>query len=129
MLKDDHFSSVVEACWDIYKKKNSDYTRGQRVEKPLDNFYQAAEHNGVTVLQAWGVYFYKHVSAVWAFVKDGKVESEPIEQRLYDVINYAILLLLWLEERHEHSDTPGETYEKEEPSPQAFPGRLSGTGY
>jgi hypothetical protein len=44
------------------------------------------------------VYFYKHVSAVWRFLKDGKVESEPIDGRLHDVINYSILLLLLVRE-------------------------------
>jgi hypothetical protein len=64
----------------------------------------AAENNGVTALQAWGVYFYKHVSAVWRFLKDGKVESEPIEGRIYDVINYAILLALLVKEMRGEAD-------------------------
>ena len=95
MFQNEHFRSVVEACWKIYDQKGIDYTRGKGDEDRLDNFRRAAENNGVTFIQAWGVYFYKHISAVWKFAKDGKVESEPIEGRLYDVINYSILLLLW----------------------------------
>lgn len=98
MLQNDHFVETVMKCWEIYDYKGNDYTRGKGDLDRTDNFKMAAENNGVTVLQAWGVYFYKHVSAVWRFLKDGKVESEPIEGRIYDVINYAILLLLLVKE-------------------------------
>jgi hypothetical protein len=94
MLRNQHFSEVIMKCWRIYNRKGNDYTRGKGDLDRGDNFRQAAENNGITPLQAWGVYFYKHVSAVWRFLKDGKVESEPIEERVYDIINYSILLLL-----------------------------------
>jgi hypothetical protein len=93
MLCNDHFRQSVLACWDIYDKKGKDYTIGKGDADRLDNFNMAAENCGVSVRQAWGVYFYKQVAAVFKFVKDGRVESEPIESRLYDVINYCILLL------------------------------------
>jgi hypothetical protein len=98
MLANEHFATAVMACWKIYDHKGNDYTRGKGDLDRTDNFKMAAENNGVTPLQAWGVYFYKHVSAVWRFLKDGKVESEPIEGRIYDVINYSILLLLIVKE-------------------------------
>lgn len=98
MLCNRHFSKVVMACWKIYNHKGNDYTRGKGDLDRTDNFKVAAENSGVTPYQAWGVYFYKHVSAIWRFLKDGKVESEPIEGRVHDVINYAILLLLLIEE-------------------------------
>ena len=98
MLNNRHFSKVVMACWKIYSHKGNDYTRGKGDLDRTDNFKVAAENSGVTPYQAWGVYFYKHVSAIWRFLKDGKVESEPIEGRVHDVINYAILLLLLIEE-------------------------------
>jgi len=97
MFKNRHFFRSVVACWAIYDAKGEDYTRGLGDLDRSDNFKKAAENNGITPYQAWGVYFYKHVSAVWRFLKDGKLASEPIEQRLYDVINYAILLLLLIE--------------------------------
>ena len=98
MLANKHFSETMMACWKIYDHKGNDYTRGKGDLDRTDNFKQAAENNGVTPFQAWGVYFYKHVSAVWRFLKDGKVESEPIDGRLHDVINYSILLLLLVRE-------------------------------
>ena len=99
MLKNEHFCRVIETCWDIYDRKGKDYTRGKGDLDRLDNFNEAAEQNGVSSVQAWGVYFYKQTAAVWKFVKDGTVESEPIEGRLHDVINYSILLLLIIKEQ------------------------------
>ena len=98
MLRNKHFAETVMACWKIYDHKGNDYTRGLGDVDRTDNFKLAAENNGVTAFQAWGVYFYKHVAAVWRFLKDGKVESEPIEGRVHDVINYSILLLLLIKE-------------------------------
>jgi hypothetical protein len=98
MLRNDHFSNVIMKCWRIYNRKGNDYTRGKGDLDRGDNFRQAAENVAITPYQAWGVYFYKHVAAVWRFLKDGKVESEPIEERIYDIINYAILFLLLVEE-------------------------------
>lgn len=98
MLANKHFSETMLTCWQIYSHKGVDYTRGKFDLDRTDNFKMAAENNGITPLQAWGVYFYKHVSAVWRFLKDGRVESEPIEGRIHDMINYSVLLLLLVKE-------------------------------
>lgn len=109
MAEDEHFFRVMSECFEIYRRKNHDYTRGRPESDALDNFREAAAQNEVTVLQAWGVQFYKHIAAVWKFVRDGSVESEPIEGRLYDVINYTILLLLYVKElRHAEQREGGE---------------------
>lgn len=99
MIGNDHFRKVVLACWRIYDVKGNDYTRGLGDLDRTDNFKKAAENNGITPLQAWGTYFYKHESAVWRYVKEGFVESEGITSRIHDIINYAILLLLLVEEK------------------------------
>lgn len=98
MLRNKHFSGVIMACWKIYNRKGNDYTRGKGDLDRTDNFKMAGENTGVKTVQAWGVYFYKHISAIFRFLKEGRVESEPIEGRIHDIINYAILLLLILEE-------------------------------
>ena len=85
------FLETVKACWEIYNRKGRDYTIDQADENRLYNFYEVAELTGQTPMQVWSVYFLKHVFAVMAFAKTGKVESEGIDGRLYDIINYAIL--------------------------------------
>ena len=104
MQTNKHFLETVLACWKIYDQKGADYTRGKGDLDRTDNFKTAAENNGISPFQAWGVYFYKHVSAVWKFLKDGQVESEPIESRIHDVINYSILLLLLIKETRNDKD-------------------------
>jgi len=100
MCRNEHFLKVVTDCWNIYDKKGKDYTRGLGDLDRTDNFKKAGHFNKISPLQAWGTYFYKHVSAVFAFVGDGKVESEPIEGRVHDMINYSILLLLLVEDAY-----------------------------
>lgn len=110
LVQEPHFREVVNecfaTCYRIYVTKGDDYARGRADEDRLDNFRQASQHLAITFAQAWGVYFYKHVAAVWKFVRDGRVESEPIEQRLYDIINYSVLLLLWVKEEKARAPSP-----------------------
>ena len=98
MCSNPHFIKVVTDCWDIYDKKGKDYTRGLGDLDRSDNFKKAAEFNKISPLQAWGTYFYKHVSAVFRYTGEGHVESEPIEGRVHDLINYSILLLILVRE-------------------------------
>lgn len=97
LLANDHFRDEVMKCWKIYDQKGHDYTRGKGDLDRLDNFKEAASGAGVTPYQALWVYLYKHIAAVTTFVKNGRVESEPIEGRLHDVINYCLLLLLMID--------------------------------
>lgn len=99
MMQNPHFRETILECWRIYNRKGNDYTRGLGDLDRTDNFKKAAENNGITPLQAWGTYFYKHESAVWRYVKEGFVESEGITSRVHDIINYAILLLLLVKEK------------------------------
>jgi len=101
MLSNEHFIRSIVACWEIYDAKGEDYTRGLGDADRADNFKRAAENSGISPVQAWGVYFYKHISAIWRYLRDGKLASEPIEGRIYDVINYAILFLLLIEKKNE----------------------------
>jgi hypothetical protein len=101
MLQNEHFSDVMMRCWEIYDAKGNDYTVGKGDEDRLDNFKTVAKDIDIPLEKAWYVYTYKHWSAVKRYCKQGRVESEPIETRLYDIINYSILLLLHRRERAE----------------------------
>ncbi len=70
-------------------RKGADYTRHS--DDRLSNFKRNAEALGLTPFQVWAVYFNKHIDAIMAFVKSGKAESEAIEGRLDDAINYLYL--------------------------------------
>ena len=88
------FNKLVEAARGrqdgLLKTKGADYTRHD--PDRLSNFKRAASAVGITTLQAWAVYAGKHWDAIMAFVKTGKAESEAIEGRIDDMINYMYLL-------------------------------------
>jgi len=81
----------LSACEKIRTSKGRDYTIDQRDANPLYNFIKVAEQTGCSPEQVWSVYFMKHVYAVLAWAKTGKVESEGIDGRFMDIVNYAIL--------------------------------------
>lgn len=62
-------------------------------EDALSNFKEEARALLLTPEQIWHVYHAKHYSAVTAYCREGKVESEPIEGRILDMILYGHLLL------------------------------------
>lgn len=75
----------------ILKAKGDDYTIDQADKDRLFNFKEIATLVGITPQQVWAVYFLKHVFSVLAYIK-GKKESEPIEGRKDDCVNYLHLL-------------------------------------
>lgn len=72
----------------ILDSKGHDYAGDYNV---LANFNRNAEILGLEPEQVWAVYFMKHIDAIMTYVKGGKLESEGIEGRIIDAINYLIL--------------------------------------
>ncbi len=92
------FDKMIKSCVDILKVKGKDYTIG--TQDRLYNFKTVAQFTGLTPEAVLGVYFYKHVSAVFSFIKSGgQSESEPIEGRIADCINYMLLFQKMVQER------------------------------
>ena len=88
---DPDMDAMLERCLRILRVKGDDYTVGRGDADRLHNFRTAAEFLGVGMEVVWSTYFYKHVSAIFAWAK-GKTESEPIEERVADAVNYLLLL-------------------------------------
>lgn len=91
-FRDGHYSIIAG----INDAKGRDYAGD---DDALANFKSAAEQLGVEPEQVWAVYAHKHWSAVMAYCKNGRVESEPIEGRIHDLILYGFLLLGLVEGR------------------------------
>ena len=88
------FKECMEACDRILTVKGADYTGGSHAHDPksrLANFYKNAERLGITPFQSWANYFFKHIDAIETYIKKGAVESEPIEGRFHDAVNYLLL--------------------------------------
>jgi hypothetical protein len=97
MTGDADMDAMLERCFKILKVKGDDYTMGNKADR-LHNFRTVASFTGLDMGAVWAVYFYKHVSAIFAFIK-GVGESEPIEERIADAINYLLLLSRLVAER------------------------------
>ena len=71
----------------IEQAKRPGYT--QDSNDVLSNFKKAAEMNGITPMQAWGTYFYKHVAAILSYAKDPDIpQAEDLSGRFADAVNY-----------------------------------------
>lgn len=89
--------ALLEECMSVLQTKGVDYSAGS--DDGIWNFRAIAEDIDIPIEKAWWVYFFKHLTAVRAFVKRRRVESEPIRGRIVDCINYLLLLNRILEER------------------------------
>jgi hypothetical protein len=59
-----------------------------------------ADRAGITPMQAWSVYFLKHIDAICSVAKDPNIpQAEPIKGRFADAINYLLLGYSLLNER------------------------------
>ena len=69
--------------------KGNDYTRHE--EDRLSNFKRSGTAIGLTPIQVWAIFINKHLDAVMTYVKTGRTESESIQGRLDDIVNYCYL--------------------------------------
>jgi len=77
-------------CLPVLRRKGPDYSG---IENVNHNFEEGAERLGVDKYVIWAVYFFKHMMALESWLKSRKLESEGLEGRLTDLINY--LFILW----------------------------------
>tara|TARA_R100000781_G_scaffold33436_1_gene24274 strand:+ start:272 stop:646 length:375 start_codon:yes stop_codon:yes gene_type:complete len=87
----DHYDECVNELEQLAKNiedsKRPGYTQANG--DVLANFRKAAELSGTTPMQAWSVYFYKHVAAIMSYAKDPKIpQAESIDGRFADAMNY-----------------------------------------
>lgn len=69
----------------LLRAKGADYASDDDV---LANFKQAAVDAGLGPEKVWLIYAQKQWSAIQAYIRTGKTESEPIISRLDDLRNY-----------------------------------------
>jgi hypothetical protein len=89
---DADFDEIINRCIEVLESKGRDYTIGN--ENRLHNFDTTSEVIEMPPMKVLFVFLYKPIAAIFAYIKNnGQHESEPIRERIVDVINY--LLLLW----------------------------------
>lgn len=83
-------AELLDLAKSIRDRKRPSYTVGD--EDVLMNFKRDAKMSGITALQNWHTHFQKQVAAIARWVQTPDAEqSEPIEQRFADLINYCLL--------------------------------------
>lgn len=80
---------LYKLCLEIMKSKGEAYS-GQ--EDKLGNFKRVAKSLAMTPYQVWYVYFAKHLDSLASWIRQEYKDSEPIEGRIKDLINYLFLL-------------------------------------
>jgi hypothetical protein len=93
---DEDFRACMEACDRILTTKGHDYTQG---DHRLKNFFRNGERLSLSAEKVLAVYMFKHWDAIETYLRLGSVESEPIEGRIYDAINYLLLLFKMVKQR------------------------------
>jgi len=81
----DLVDEVLREARQVLEDKNPEYTNLSG--DVLNNFKEAARLTESAPLKVWSAYFIKHVLSVLTYVRRS-VESEPIEKRAIDLINF-----------------------------------------
>jgi hypothetical protein len=86
---------LIPKCMEIMKSKGEAYSG--RVDK-LGNFKRIADMANLHVLHVWFTYFVKHFDALTAYIRGEYKDSESIDGRIMDMVNYLFLLYAILHE-------------------------------
>lgn len=93
MTKEEFYSlietEIIPNCIEILKTKGETYTS---TDDRLISFKKNAKLLGITPLKQWFLFFTKHFDSITSYVNENYSDSEPIETRIYDEINYLFLL-------------------------------------
>lgn len=86
----DLMQSMFEDCAKISKAKGADYTVGSN--DALANFKEGGKDIDLDPIKVCWIFMNKHYQAITNYVKtQGQSESEPISERVKDMINYLVL--------------------------------------
>lgn len=91
-MRDPVFARRFTDCIHMLRSKNADYSQGEQAGDRIAAFRRIARDINIPMKKAWAVFAQKHWGAVMKFVKDDTLESEPIDGRINDLINYFVLL-------------------------------------
>jgi len=91
-LGDAVFAKRFAGCMTMLRAKNADYSQGEQRGDRTAAFKRIARDTEISPEKVWYVFFSKHIGAIVSYIKRGQVESEPIDGRIDDAINYLVLL-------------------------------------
>jgi len=84
-------------CSLLTDTKGNDYTKGNK--DVLFNFKETGNNININAIDVCYIFMHKHYQAITNYIKTkGQSESEPIEERVKDLINYLVLLQALIKE-------------------------------
>jgi hypothetical protein len=98
-MKQSEFEEYVDAIVNKYLKptltaKGNDSARNLGTEAEFTSGFEMVAkrlNNRMDTIDVWAVNFEKHIEAIETWINSRKLESEPLENRFMDAINYLIL--------------------------------------
>jgi len=99
-MKSDDFYKLIETqilpkCFEIMKSKGEAYSGADK----LGNFKRLSTLTNASIEKVWFIYFTKHFDALSSFIREEYKDSESIEGRILDLINYLFLFYAILYEQ------------------------------
>ena len=91
-----HREEFMDKCFQLLDDKGADYQDGNCVFQSFKNDADAA---GITVDQVLLLYLSKHMRVIQKHLAGHTPQSEPIETRLLDAVNYMIFISALIKER------------------------------
>ena len=85
----DTIEELIDECLEIMKAKGLAYSGKQ---DSFANFKRVAKNLSMSQYDVWYVYFAKHLDSLASWIREEYSDSEPIESRIKDLINYLFLL-------------------------------------
>lgn len=86
----DTFKEIFDNCYNILNTKGKEYSRDN---DRFSNFKSCAKEANVSIYQVFLIFMKKHFDAISHYCRGEKQYSnEDIESRIFDMINYLILL-------------------------------------
>jgi len=77
----------------ILEQKGSDYGKKNNINSSFIEVAKDINRKDIDKYDVWQVFFNKHLIAIRTWLEDRSVQSEPIDARIGDAINY--LFILW----------------------------------
>ena len=86
-------TKFIEETLSLSDTKRIEYTEGNQNDNVLWNFDNISNNLGIKPIEVLSVYLSKHISSLFSYFKTKKTYSEPIEERVKDIINYLLLMV------------------------------------
>ena len=116
----DTIEELIDECLEIMKAKGLAYSGKS---DSFANFKRVAKNLSMSQYDVWYVYFAKHLDSLASWIREEYSDSEPIESRIKDLINYLFLLYGMIEEHGEQQANEMTRYlrgETQKPKPTPF---------